>query len=515
MAEEDIYTKDGTTDFRNKPAIRNKTGTWKACPYILGNDCCERLAYYGINTNLVNYLKFQLNQRNVAAVSNVTNWSGTCYVMPLIGAFLAEAYWGRYWTIASFSIIYVFGMTISTMSASIHGLKPACKNNVCHPTGLQTGVFFLGLYLIALGTAGIKPCVSSFGADQFDDSNEAVKKKKSSFFNWFYFSVNIGALVAGSVLVWIQTNVGWAWGFGIPAVAMAVAVASFFSGTRLYRNQKPGGSPLTRIFQVLVASFRKVRVEVPADKSLLYETADEESAVKGSRKLDHTKQLSQMGTLFVLQGNTMDLHMGGSFEIPSASLSLFDTISVIFWVPVYDRFIVPLARKFTGHKNGFTQLQRIAIGLVISIFAMLAAGTLELVRLRQVKKHNYYELKHMPMSIFWQVPQYFIIGCAEVFTFIGQLEFFYKQAPDAMRRLCSALSLTTAALGNYLSTFLVNIVTDFSTRHGNPGWIPDNLNYGHLHYFFWLLAVLSLLNLGVYLVVARSYTYKKPVLSIN
>lgn len=222
---------------------------------------------------------------------------------------------------------------------------------------------------------------------------------------------------------------------------------------------------------------------------------------------------SQMGTLFVLQGNTMDLYIDNSFEIPSASLSLFDTISVIFWVPIYDRLIVPLARKFTGHKNGFTQLQRIAIGLVISIFAMLTAGTLELVRLREVKKHNYYELKHIPMSIFWQVPQYFIIGCAEVFTFIGQLEFFYEQTPDAMRSLCSALSLTTAALGNYLSTLLVNIVTDFSTMHGKPGWIPDNLNYGHLHYFFWLLALLSVLNLGVYLMVARWYTYKKPVVS--
>lgn len=222
---------------------------------------------------------------------------------------------------------------------------------------------------------------------------------------------------------------------------------------------------------------------------------------------------SQMGTLFVLQGNTMDLRMGKSFEIPSASLSLFDTISVIFWVPIYDRAIVPFARRFTGHKNGFTQLQRIAIGLVISIFAMLVAGTLELVRLREVRKHNYHELKHIPMSIFWQVPQYFIIGCAEVFTFIGQLEFFYEQAPDAMRSLCSALSLTTAALGNYLSTFLVNIVTDMSTRHGKPGWLPDNLNHGHLHYFFWLLAVLSVLNLGVYLLVARWYTYKKAVVS--
>ncbi|KDO53231.1 hypothetical protein CISIN_1g008792mg [Citrus sinensis] len=549
-AEEDIHTNDGTIDFGNKPAVKKETGTWKACPYILGNECCERLAYYGINTNLVNYLRFELNQGNVQAVNNVTNWSGTCYVMPLIGAFLADAYLGRYWTIASFSIIYVIGMTILTMSASVHGLKPLCdKRNVCHPTGLQIAVFFVGLYLIALGTGGIKPCVSSFGADQFDDYDEAEKKKKSSFFNWFYFSINIGALVAASCLVWIQTNVGWGWGFGIPAVAMAIAVVSFFAGSRLYRYQKPGGSPLTRICQ-----------------SLLYETADAEFAVIGSHKLDHTKQLSfldkaavetpsdcvkgsvnawrlctvtqveefksiirllpiwaigivfsavysQMGTLFVLQGNTMDLHIDNSFEIPSASLSLFDTISVIFWVPIYDRLIVPLARKFTGHKNGFTQLQRIAIGLVISIFAMLTAGTLELVRLREVKKHNYYELKHIPMSIFWQVPQYFIIGCAEVFTFIGQLEFFYEQAPDAMRSLCSALSLTTAALGNYLSTLLVNIVTDFSTRHGKPGWIPDNLNYGNLHYFFWLLALLSVLNLGVYLMVARCYTYKKLVVS--
>ncbi|KAJ0028664.1 hypothetical protein Pint_35225 [Pistacia integerrima] len=302
MAEENIYTKDGTTDFRNNPAIRKETGTWKACLYILGNECCERLAYYGINTNLVNYLKFKLNQPSVVAVNNVTNWSGTCYVMPLIRAFLADAYLGRYWTIASFSIIYVIGMTILTMSASLHGLKPTCdEKNVCHPTGLQIAVFFIGLYLIALGTGGIKPCVSSFGADQFDDSDETEKKNKGSFYNWFYFSINIGALVAASCLVWIQTNVGWGWGFGIPALAMAIAVVSFFSGTRLYRNQRPGGSPLTRICQVLVASFRKIRTPVPADKSLLYETADEKSFVIGSRKLDHTKHLS---AFMVISGST-------------------------------------------------------------------------------------------------------------------------------------------------------------------------------------------------------------------
>nr|GMD69292.1 protein NRT1/ PTR FAMILY 8.1-like [Ipomoea batatas] len=579
--DDDLYTKDGTVDYQGNPAKKNETGTWKACPFILGNECCERLAYYGMSTNLVLYFKHKLNQHSATASKNVSNWSGTCYIMPLIGAFLADAFMGRYWTIACFSIIYVIGMALLTLSASVSGLKPTCsKDGVCDPTMAQSAVSFIALYVIALGTGGIKPCVSSFGADQFDDDDEVEKKHKSSFFNWFYFSINIGALIASSVLVWIQDNVGWGWGFGIPAVTMAIAVVSFFSGTRLYRNQKPGGSPLTRICQVLVASIRKYKVAVPAEKSLLYETADAESAITGSRKLDHTQDFGmgintvdtrlkcrrefflpsemqekfdttvqvesdekkdaidpwrlctvtqveelkaivrllpiwatgiifstvygQMSTLFVLQGAAMDTRVGNStFRIPPASLSIFDTLSVIFWVPIYDIIIVPVTRKFTGHKNGLTQLQRMGIGLFISIFGMLSAGILELARLRFVQRHNYYDLEEVPMSIFWQVPQYFLIGCAEVFTFIGQLEFFYEQAPDAMRSLCSALSLTTVALGNYLSSLLVTIVTSITAKDGKPGWIPDNLNRGHIDYFYYLLAILSVLNLGVYLWIAQ------------
>jgi len=182
-------------------------------------------------------------------------------------------------------------MTLLTLTSSVKGLKPECESDVCHPTGSQTALCFVALYLIALGTGGIKPCVSSFGADQFDETDETERKKKSSFFNWFYFSINVGALIASSVLVWIQMNVGWGWGFGIPAVAMAAAVVFFFSGSRLYRLQKPAGSPLTRIFQVVVASIRKSGVKVPYDKSLLYETADEECNITGSRKLEHTEKM--------------------------------------------------------------------------------------------------------------------------------------------------------------------------------------------------------------------------------
>lgn len=564
---EEEYTGDGSVDFWGRPSVKENTGNWKACPFILGNECCERLAYYGINTNLVTYLTKRLHQGNAAAAKSVTTWAGTCYLTPLLGAVLADAYFGRYWTIAAFSTIYFIGMTTLTLSASVSSLKPpSCVGSVCPAASIgQYAVFFLGLYLIALGTGGIKPCVSSFGADQFDDTDAKEKKKKGSFFNWFYFSINVGALVSSSVLVWVQDNVGWGWGFAIPTVFMGLAIGSFFSGTPLYRLQKPGGSPVTRMCQVVVASLRKLGKKVPLDHSHLYEVQDRNSAIQGSRKLEHTDEFkcldkaaiitdddvrkdafsnpwrlctvtqveelkillrmfpiwatgivfaavySQISTMFVEQGMTLDTSIGSNFHIPPASLSVFDVLSVMVWVPVYDRLIVPIVSKYTKRERGFTELQRMGIGLFISILAMVAAALVEIRRLSIAKA---YDLVHdegtpIPMSIFWQIPQYFLVGASEVFTFVGQLEFFYDQSPDAMRSLCSALSLLTTALGNYLSSLIVTVVMYATTKGGNIGWIPDNLNEGHLDYYFWVLASLSLLNLLVYVSCAHRYKYKK------
>lgn len=564
--QEGEYTGDGSVDIHGRPSVRQNTGNWRACPFVLGNECCERLAYYGININLVTYLITKLHEGNADAAKTVNNWSGTCYLTPLLGAVLADAYWGRYWTIAVFSTIYFIGMATLTISATVSALQPpSCTDSVCpKATTLEYAVFFLGLYLIALGTGGIKPCVSSFGADQFDDTNPTERKKKGSFFNWFYFSINVGALVSSSVIVWVQDNVGWGWGFAIPTIFMGLAIISFFSGTPLYRFQKPGGSPLTRLCQVIVASLRKLQKEVPQDSSMLYEVQDKRSVIQGSRKIEHTNDLkcldraaiitdddiqdsgfsnawklctvtqveelkilvrmfpiwvsaivfsavySQMSTMFIEQGMTMDTSIG-SFEIPAASLSIFDILSVMIWVPVYDRIIVPVARKYTGKERGFTQLQRMGIGLVISIISMTAAALVEIKRLDIVRT---LDLVHdtvtpVPMTIFWQVPQYFLIGAAEIFFYIGQLEFFYDQSPDAMRSLCSALYLLTSSLGSYLSTLIVTIVTSITTKGGKQGWIPDNLNEGHLDYYFWLLASLSFLNLLVYIACVRRYQYKK------
>ncbi|XP_022882227.1 protein NRT1/ PTR FAMILY 8.3-like isoform X2 [Olea europaea var. sylvestris] len=516
----ELYTGDGSVDIKGNRILKRNTGNWRACPFILGTECCERLAYYGIATNLVSYLTKYLHEGNVSAARN--------------------------------------GMCTLTLSASVPAFKPAeCLDSVCpSATPAQYAVFFFGLYLIALGTGGIKPCVSSFGADQFDDTDSEERVKKGSFFNWFYFSVNIGALISSSLIVWIQDNAGWGLGFGIPAVFMGIAIVSFFSGTSLYRFQKPGGSPITRMCQVLVASCHKWNLTVPTESSLLYETSDKCSAIEGSRKLLHTDELkcldkaavvsegesktgdysnpwklctvtqveelkilirmfpiwatgivfsavyAQMSTMFVEQGMVMDTSIG-SFTIPAASLSTFDVISVIFWVPVYDKVLVPIARRVTGKGRGFSELQRMGIGLFISVLCMAAAAVVEIKRLQLARELGLVdENVAVPLSIFWQIPQYFLLGAAEVFTFIGQLEFFYDQSPDAMRSLCSALSLLTTSLGNYLSSFILTVVTSLTTRGGNPGWIPDNLNKGHLDYFYWLLAGLSFVNMVVYVFCA-------------
>ncbi|KAG8054311.1 hypothetical protein GUJ93_ZPchr0001g31093 [Zizania palustris] len=535
----------GTDRRKSKKHRRNR---W-ACVFLLVNNFFQFAAYYGVSTNLVNYLKYRLNEDSKTAANSVTNWEGTGSIAPLIAGYLADAFLGRYWTIVLFMVISAVGYGVLTASASV--------------VKLQSAVLYAGLYLVAL--AGVlEPIMAPFGADQFDESDEEERDRQSSFFNWFYFSIDVGSLLGGTVLVWVQSNVGPGLGYGIPALFSVVSVLVFLAGSATYRRDQPPGSPLTRIAQVVVAAVRKFDVETPSDLSLLHEcdAVDGMSVIQGSRRLAHTGQFrlldkaavetasdkagaspwrlctvtqveelkcllrllpvwasgiiyaaayTQVTTTFILQGDTMDPRIG-RFKIPAAALSVFHTVSVILWVAIYDRAIVPLARRVTGHERGFTQLARMGVGLVILAVAMVAAGALEVARKRLIARHGVYAAADgpsLPLSIFWQVPQYVVMGASEVFTLIGQMEFFYDQAPDAMRSLCSALSSTSFALGDYASSALVVVVARVTARGGRPGWIPDDINRGHLDYFFWLLTVLCIGNLVAYLLIARWYTYKK------
>lgn len=148
---------------------------------------------------------------------------------------------------------------------------------------------YIVLYITAFGAAGIRPCVSSFGADQFDERSKDYKEHLERFFNLFYLSVTVGAIVAFTAVVYIQIKHGWGSAFGSLAIAMGMSNLVFFLGTPLYRHRLPGGSPLTRVAQVLVAAFRKRNASFQSSEMVgLYELQGKRSAVKGSSKITHT-----------------------------------------------------------------------------------------------------------------------------------------------------------------------------------------------------------------------------------
>ena len=214
---------------------------------------------------------------------------------------------------------------------------------------------------------------------------------------------------------------------------------------------------------------------------------------------------TQMASLFVEQGAAMKTTLLG-FHIPPASMSSFDIVSVAAFIFIYRRVLDPLVARLKGTKaRGLTELQRMGIGLIIAIIAMVAAGIVEWFRLKYAKKDCRQCESESSLSIFWQIPQYVLIGASEVFMYVGQLEFFNDQAPDGLKSFGSALCMTSISLGNYVSSLLVTIVMKFSTRDQMPGWIPSNLNKGHLDRFYFLLAALTMADFGVYIICAKWY----------
>lgn len=556
-------------DYKGRPAERSKTGGWTSAAMILGGEACERLTTLGIAVNMVTYLTGTMHLGNASAANTVTNFLGTSFMLCLLGGFIADTFLGRYLTIAIFATVQAAGVTILTISTIIPSLRPP-KCNLNHgqsciqASGMQLVVLYIALYLTALGTGGLKSSVSGFGSDQFDDSDPQERNQMTNFFNWFFFFISIGSLAAVTVLVYIQDNLGREWGYGICACAIVFGLVVFLSGTRRYRFKKLVGSPLTQIASVFVVAWRKRHLDLPSDPSMFFNIDDiPVEGKKTKQRLPHTKQFrfldkaaifkdsdmsnsttvvinkwnlatltdveevkmvirmlpiwattiifwtvyAQMTTFSVSQATTMNRHIG-SFEIPGASLTFFFVGSILLTVPVYDRIIVPIARKVFKTPQGLTPLQRIGVGLVLSIFAMVAAALCEIKRLRAARSHGLTNdpTAEIPLSVFWLVPQFFLVGAGEAFTYIGQLDFFLRECPKGMKTMSTGLFLSTLSLGFFVSSLLVSLVHKV-TGDKKP-WLADNLNQGRLYDFYWLLAILSALNFVIYLAFARWYVYK-------
>ncbi|KAL6838616.1 hypothetical protein ACP4OV_031573 [Aristida adscensionis] len=534
---------------------KKRTGS-KAPAVVLGLECLESTAFNGISTNLVVYLETVLHGSNLASASNVSTWYGTSYLTPIFGAIIADTFWGNYNTILVSLVVYLLGMMLVTFSAFL----PTAAALGGTPAFSAQTIAFLGLYLVAIGSGGVRSSLLPFGAEQFHDGNAADREGKASFFSFFYLCVDFGPIVSGIFIVWIQDNLSWGLGFGIATACIALAAGAFVLATPMYKRRVPTCTPLKRLCQVVVAACRKVGHELPADAGMLYEVSDK---VDAQPKLAHTGEFSfldraavitesdleeitaevgaswklctvtqveelkillrllpiwatsivvsaayaQMNTTFIQQGTAMHMAIL-SVPVPAASMGSFEVACVLAWVLLYGKVIVPALRGFSSSSSSGgggdgepSRLQRMGAGRLLMALTMAVAALVEMRRLDGAARGE-------AIGIAWQLPQYFLLAGAEVFCYIAQLEFFYAEAPDAMKSTCTALALLTIALGSYMSSLIYAVVAAFTATADSPGWISDDLNQGHLDYFFWTMAAMCTLNFVVYSGFAKNYKLK-------
>ncbi|CAB4285986.1 unnamed protein product [Prunus armeniaca] len=604
---------EGAVDYKGRPVHRSRSGGWRSAWFIIGVEVAERFAYYGISCNLITFLTGPLGQSTVTAAENVNIWSGTALLLPLLGAFVADSFLGRYRTIVFASLLYILevgnklprglpsagkgsgpsikanlqktkireavvklrvpvwcrpkalrclsqlrkGLGLLTLSAVLPSLTGSDCQKINQSTScssqFQVLFFFFSLYLVAVAQGGHKPCVQAFGADQFDASDPEECKAKSSFFNWWYFSLCFGTTFTRILLTYIQDNLSWGLGFAIPCIAMVLALFIFLLGTRTYRYSIKGDeeSPFVRIGRVFVAALRNWRTTPSAITSeeesrgtLPHESSEQfkflnkallaPDDLKENRKVctvaevEEAKSVlrlfpiwvtclayavvsAQDSTFFTKQGATMDRTIAPGLDIPAASLQTFISITIVIFVPIYVRIFVPIARVFTRKPSGITMLQRIGIGMFISIISMVVAALVEMKRLKTAKDYGLLDMPSatVPMSIWWLVPQYLLAGLADVFTMVGLQEFFYDQVPNELKSIGLALYLSIFGVGSFLSSFLISAIDDATTWAGETSWFSTNLNRAHLDYFYWLLGGISVVELASYLYFAKSYIYNR------
>ncbi|OIW04730.1 hypothetical protein TanjilG_08613 [Lupinus angustifolius] len=558
---------EGYVDWRNKPALRTHHGGMLAASFVLVVEVLENLAFLANSSNLVLYLREYMHMSPSKSANNVTNFIGTAFLLALLGGFLSDALFTTYHIYLISALIEFMGLIVLTIQARIPSLKPSeCdKFTTCiEVNGGKAAILFSGLYLVALGVGGIKGSLAAHGGEQFDETTPSGRKQRSTFFNYFVFCLSCGALIAVTFVVWIEDNKGWEWGFAISTISIFVSIPVFLAGSPTYRNKIPSGSPLTTILKVLVTaslnscivrnsssavvspsnhhSGRKesegeigkpsTSIEKPSatlkflNNALLNEPLHS-SLECNVQQVEDVKVvlkilpifactimlnccLAQLSTFSVEQAATMDTKLG-SLKVPPASLPIFPVVFIMILAPIYDHIIIPYARKATKSETGITHLQRIGIGLVLSIIAMAVAAIVEVKR-KSVAVHSGLlddATKPLPITFFWIAFQYLFLGSADLFTLAGLLEFFFSEAPIRMRSLATSLSWASLAMGYYLSSVIVSIVnTATSTSNHRPWLSGGNINHFHLERFYWLMCLLSGLNFLHYLFWAIKYKYR-------
>ncbi|KAJ4790387.1 Protein NRT1/ PTR FAMILY 4.4 [Rhynchospora pubera] len=546
-------------NWRGKPCNSSKHGGMKAAVFVLGIQAFEIMAIAAVGNNLITYVFNEMHFPLSKSANIVTNFVGTIFLLSLFGGFLSDSYLGSFWTMIIFGFVELSGFILLSVQAHLPQLRPP-KCNMTSPqehcveaNGFKSTMFFIALYSVALGSGCMKPNMIAHGADQFPKSDPKQSKKLSTYFNSAYFSFCAGELIALTVLVWVQTKSGMDVGFGMSAGAMAAGLVCLVAGAGFYRNKPLQGSIFTPVARVFVAAFLKRKQKICPSNSEVVQCTDngvksnavpicttrhsnkfrfldkacikaQDSRNEGPWRLCTVAQveqtkillsvipifactiifntiLAQLQTFSVQQGSSMNSNLSHSFQIPPASLQSIPYIMLIVLVPVYEVWIVPFMRRYTRKESGIDPLTRIGVGLFLVTFSMVAAACVE--RKRRDEAVGTGRI----ISIFWIAPQFLIFGLSEMFTAVGLIEFFYKQSLEGMQSFLTAMTYCSYSFGFFLSSVLVSLINKITSTSSNSGWLSNNdLNKDRLDLFYWLLAVLSLLNFFNYLFWARWYS---------
>ncbi|KAL0351306.1 UNVERIFIED_CONTAM: protein NRT1/ PTR FAMILY 5.10 [Sesamum calycinum] len=383
------------------------------------------------------------------------------------------------WKSASF----IIGVELAERFA-YYGINSNLVSYLTGPLGQSTATAAANVNTWS-GTAWLTPLLCAFVADSFWDvhssdcrnaRNPTACPPSQLEVIFFFFSLYLVALAQAVmlsllVLNYIQENLSWALGFGIPCVVMCVALIVFSLGTMTYRYSidRDRRSPLVRIGQAFVKTARNWRI------------------------LPHEAEVEAL---------TEDENVYFSNDIEAAK-------TILRLVPIWATSLGTISKN----RSGISMLQRIGTGIFLSLLAMVIAALIETKRLAVAVEYGVVDTPKamVPMSVWWLAPQYLVFGVADVFTFIGFQEFFYDQVPTEFRSLGLALYLSIFGMGNFLSSFLITIISRATSGHGHDGWFSDNLNRAHLDYFYWLLAGLSAVAFAAYLYFAKIYVYYRKI----
>ncbi|XP_025095030.1 solute carrier family 15 member 4-like isoform X1 [Pomacea canaliculata] len=482
---------------------------------ILMTEMCERLTYYSVVANLVLFCTSTLKYSSNDATTISLVFSGSVYLIPVFGGCIADGKIGMFNTTYGFSLIYLLGLFL--LPASAVDYKDLFGGDEYELSVEHRRIYFmLGLVFAAIGTGGIKAPLATFGPQQVQDMGPAAVQ---TFFNWYTWFANAGALIAYSGVAVVQQNVSFSWGFFIPLLSMLLGIVSLQFARRHYIHKQLTGGMIRDSFIVCFQGCCPPKGREKQQTHGFFDTARiqhggsyDDKIVDGVIAVLRVLPIfflltmywavySQIQTTFFLQGERMDLNVGKG-NVPVAILNVFNTISVMLLIPVMDRVLYPCMERL-GHP--LSHLHKIGIGMVVAASSMIVAAVLEIERkkqlgFQQVVGSETFNASYI--SVFAQIPQFALVGASEAFVSVSGLEFAYTQSPESMQGVMMGVYLASAGLGSYLSTAILKIVEE--TTVDDP-WLPDEMNNGHAEYLFYLLAgLMGVFFLG-FLLVAKKY----------